>query len=249
MRTAWYIRLRRQAYTAILAVLFAGFAWFTAGEAEGTVAAEVALPAVVPATTLHSLTEGKSLDGFGAFATDGSQIAFMRDGRIWVMSVGGTDAQPVTKPETDWDAVPAWRPGSEQIAYVRHAREGGKAEVRLLELASGKEQQLAVENVSIGHVAWSPDGKSLYYTTAQRLMQVTVVSRKSRQVLGVSADWEMLAGGLVITRDGKQAIFGAGRRTERGADYNLWRAPLTGRGQPEQLTRTGGIMPALDAKG
>lgn len=247
---AGVIRLKRQVYSAVLAAGLLALLWLVLRDAERVMVASVGSAGPSPAA-LTPLTGGAVLDGYGSWSPDGREIAFMRTGQVWLISASGGEPRAVTQQEGFWDTVPVWHPKGGDIALIRLEPETDQARVMLVNVRTGSERELVHEKEPIGHLAWGPDGTHLYYTTSTRLMRLDVGRRRADTVLELSSDWEMLAGGLAVSRDGRTAIFGAGPRTERGSvRYDLWRLPLDGgAAEPEQLTREGGIMPTLDSTG
>jgi len=243
-------RLRRQIQAAVLAIGFTALFWLVLRDAERAVVASVGFAEPAP-QALTPLTGGAVLDGYGSWSPDGRQIAFMRTDQIWLISPAGGEPRAITQQEGVWDTVPVWHPKGGEIALIRLDPATDQARVVLVSLRTGAEREVAREKEPIGHLAWGPDGAHLYYTTATRLMRLDVERRQAETVLELGSDWEMLAGGLTVSRDGQTAIFGAGPRTERGGvRYDLWRLPLrSGAAEPEQITREGGIMPTLDSSG
>jgi Tol biopolymer transport system component len=224
-------------------------------------------PAPVAATepaaaAVSPLTSGAVMDGFGAWSPDGKQIAFMRDGQIWLMAAGGGEPKQLTgRDHAMWDAVPAWRPDGKEIAFARivvsaangskEATSGAAAFLKAVDPATGKERQLGRETEPVGHVAWDPSGASLFYSTASRIMRLDLKTDKAQLLWQAHADgWDQLAGGLAVSRDGKVLIFGGGQQQGRSVAYDLWILPLTGKEkEPKRLTTAGGIMPNFDATG
>ncbi|HWI66697.1 MAG TPA: hypothetical protein VNT75_33200 [Symbiobacteriaceae bacterium] len=245
-----WIALRRRVYLVLMILGLAGIVGWMMSDAE-RILADRTLPALAPTGNgLTALTDGKAMDGFGAYSPDGRQIAFMRDGHIWLMSTEGKNARQLTRAAQMWDAVPAWRPDGKQIAFARVSMEGDGALVVAVDPESGKEKVLTRETEPVGHVAWDPAGKLLYYTTPQRLMRLEAESGKGIVMHTVPEDWDLQAGGLVITPDGKKAIFGAGPRLGRNVQYNLQQITLAKPTQErERLTTGGGIMPVMDKAG
>jgi Tol biopolymer transport system component len=206
-----------------------------------------AITTLAPASD-PSLTNGSVMDGFGAWARNGKTILFMRDGRIWRMQADGTAVKALTTTPDVWDAVPAFAPGEKAITFIRLQLNGDGAAVMLRDLGTGKERTLTAEKEPIGHLAWA--GESLLYTTPSHLYRLDVQSGKKISLVSLPEGWEMTAGGLTVHPDQKTAVFGAGRRSPRGVDYDLWQVATTPvKGRPERLTQTGGIMPAFDPGG
>lgn len=241
--------LRRRVYLLLLMAGMVGLFGIIISDAEHSLAGD-SLPAVAtPRSEVQQLTSTADMDGFGSWSPDGRQIAFMRDGHIWLMGAGGEKPGPLTHNTAVWDAVPVWRPDGKEIAFVRLSMNGEGARIMLLDPVTGKEQELAAEPAGVGHLAWAPVTPHLYYTTPRRLMRLDMAGKRE-EVMAVAAEWEMLAGGLAITPDGKQAIFGGGPKVDGHVRYDLWIAPLTGgSAELKQLTTAGGIMPALDRTG
>lgn len=208
-------------------------------------------PAVTAVTAQaggKALTSGSVMDGFGVWNPNGKEIIFMRDGRLWAVTADGSKTTQLTRGEKRWDAVPAWRPGSQnELAFIRLPVNGGEAKVILLNRQTGAEKDLVSEPVPIGYLAWTPDGKTLYYTTPQLIYKLDVASGQRTAVEKLQEGWEFTAGGVAVSPDGKMLVFGAGPRVERGVRYDLYSLPIDrqGRVPPERLTTEGGIMPAF----
>ena len=211
----------------------------------GGAAGAATLPAGVT-----QLTHGTAMDGFGVWSPDGTQVAFMRDGKIWLMGADGSEARQLTRAEGSWDAAPAWRPGGKELAFSRVNTEGDGASVMVVDPATGKERQLSRETEVVGHVAWDATGRLLYYITPQRLMKVDVRTGRGQEMHSLPDGWDMQAGGLTISPDGKRAVFGAGPRVGRSFQYDLFEISLAKPGaERKQITTGGGIMPTFDRTG
>jgi Tol biopolymer transport system component len=194
------------------------------------------------------ITQGPSMDGFGAWSPDGREIAFMRDGQIMLTDPSGKRVQPLTSEPDAWDAAPAWRPDGKAIAFARLSMDGDQARIMLVEPGKGKAREIHREPGPVGYLAWGPDGRSLFYSTRDRLVRLDLAGQRAEQVYAPPRGWEMLSGGLAVTRGG-QLIFGAGPRMAEGVEYDLYVLTPGQKGDPKRLTTDGGIMPALDPTG
>lgn len=236
-------------YSVVLALVLAGLLWLVLRDARALLTGAPAAAALA-GQGLTALTDGPVLDGFGSWSPDGEQIAFMRSGQIWVMPAGGGQGRALTGREGMWDTVPVWHPEGGQIALIRLSPDRSEGRIVLVSLQSGQEQELARELEPIGSLAWAPDGSHLYYTTATGLKRLNISRRQAVPVLELDSRWDLLAGGLAVARDGHTVIFGAGRKEDDSTRYDLWRLDLDASGAaPQQMTRDGGIMPALDSAG
>jgi Tol biopolymer transport system component len=245
------VNLTRKLYLLLVTAGLAAMIGWVMQDAEQTLAAE-ALPAAAKPVTIQPLTTGKAMDGFGAWSPDGRRIAFMRDGRIWLMNADASQPRALTATADVWDAVPVWRPDGKEIDFARIGGGSGETQGQLVGVDpdTGKERTVLQETQPISHVTWDPQGRTLYYATTQRLMRFDPAAGKATLVYAVPENWELQAGGLAVTPGGKQLIFGAGPRVGRGVQYDLWTLDLTRKqAERERLTTGGGIMPALDAAG
>jgi len=248
-------RVRQRVYPLLLAAGLVGVVYLVVQDPlVGAQAVMVTATRAAPdPQTLHPLTTGSHMDGFGSWSADGSRLAFMRDGQVWVAAAGGTGAQrlsgrAVAAGPAGWDVSPVWRPDGRQIAFARLGEAG--AQVKTVDPATGQETVLATETVPVGYLAWGAKGESLWYTTARTLVRVDAASGRKSLVVTLPENQEMLAGGLAVSRDGRTLVLGVGERQDQRVVYDLWTLDLSRPGeQSQRLTREGGIMPALDPKG
>lgn len=196
------------------------------------------------------LTAAQGLDGFPAWSPDGRQVAFMRDGQIWLMARDGSRPRALTD-SPGWDVAPVFAPNGRQVAYIRFPP-GGEEEQGELRAVSleGQEQLLLREPGPIGYAAWSPDGRVLAYTTRSEVKLYDLTSRQSRVLVNLGAAADLLPGGLAWSPDGQTLIFGAGARQEgqRRLQMNLHRVNAAG-GEVVAITSDGGIMPDFSPDG
>ncbi|BBD98225.1 amidohydrolase [Sphingobium amiense] len=92
---------------------------------------------------------------------DGSRIAFVALGDLYLMSSKGGTPENLTR-DGALDADPAWSPDGKQIAYTSD-KGGGLPQLWVRDLASGKDRKLTdIDTQPLG-AAWSPDGKRIAY--------------------------------------------------------------------------------------
>lgn len=96
------------------------------------------------------------------WSPDGKRLAFSLFGSIWQVAAEGGPAEQITT-SSGYHAHPAWSPAGDRIAFVRGAVPSGSipnisGSLVLVEVATGREQELATPNPVASTLAWSPDG-------------------------------------------------------------------------------------------
>ncbi|WIW90703.1 amidohydrolase family protein (plasmid) [Sphingobium sp. V4] len=87
---------------------------------------------------------------------DGSRIAFVALGDLYVVSSNGGVPENLTK-DAALDADPAWSPDGESIVFSSD-RVGGLPQLWIRDLGTGKDRQLTHMDTQPLGAAWSPDG-------------------------------------------------------------------------------------------
>ena len=95
-----------------------------------------------------------------AVSPDGTQIAASVLGKIWILPVSGGEARQLTF-GIGWDTHPAWSADGQFLAYAHHVP--GGANLTVLNLATGGSASLYKTDFAIGHIAYHPQGKALYF--------------------------------------------------------------------------------------
>ncbi|GAK33199.1 protein TolB [alpha proteobacterium Q-1] len=123
-----------------------------------------------------ALASGLSWDMHPAFSPDGSQIAFISDRaggeNIWIMKADGSDPRQVTREDFRLINSPIWSPDGRFIAARKHfttQRSLGTGEIWLYHAQGGSGVKLVARpnedfQKEQGEPAFSPDGKTLYFT-------------------------------------------------------------------------------------
>jgi len=113
------------------------------------------------------LTSGPNNNGFPSFAPDGKRIIYRTAGpegqglRILNPADGS-----VTKLTNEWDNFPLWSPRGDLIAFVR--RNGaGDFQIFTIHPDGTGLKQLSHTHGNDAHLAWSPDGAHLLFTSSR----------------------------------------------------------------------------------
>lgn len=160
---------------------------------------------------------------------DGSLVAFVNDvsdtPQIWVKSVAGGEAQPITR-MAGGAVYPAWSPRGDEILF--HALEGGIWSVGPL----GTPQSRPV--IDRGrHPRFSADGATIVFERADEIWIADSDGSRERKVSGVpDRRWAFMPAWPALSPDGTQIAFFL---QQTGPLGDLWVVPSAG-GMARQLT-------------
>ena len=118
---------------------------------------------------------------YPAISPDGSQIAFVYGGQIWVVPAAGGEAVPLTAAPF-YSTYPVWSPDGKRIAFSsdRH----GNADVYIMPVRGGTITRLTYHSQADRPVAFSPDGMLVYFNSA-RLGDPKADAVDAQKALGV----------------------------------------------------------------
>ncbi|HEX2918407.1 MAG TPA: hypothetical protein VHN81_07785 [Edaphobacter sp.] len=117
-------------------------------------------------TGFHLVTSGRNNNGFASFSPDGRHIVYRTAGpdgeglRIMNLADGST-----TMLTNQYDNFPLWSPRGDLIAFVRNI--AGDFEVMTVHPDGKNVTQLTHTHGNEAHLAWSPDGTRLLFTSSR----------------------------------------------------------------------------------
>ena len=100
---------------------------------------------------------------YPAPSPNGDQIAFASNGWIWIMDAKTNIARRVTNSK-NIDGRPRWSPDSRLITFVRDS--GEDSSIAILDVLSGEATSLDTPKIDLDP-EFSPDGKSIYFSSAK----------------------------------------------------------------------------------
>ncbi|HET8528994.1 MAG TPA: lysyl oxidase family protein [Gaiellaceae bacterium] len=102
--------------------------------------------------------------GDGAFSPDGTLVAFVREGDLWVANSDGTGQRALARTPKVVESGPSWLPSGNAIVYSAKTADGSP-QVRVFRLPTGPSQKLADGTAA----AVSPQGR-IAYVAGQRVV-------------------------------------------------------------------------------
>jgi serine/threonine protein kinase len=96
------------------------------------------------------------------------QLATTEPYKIFLLSIDTGETRPLTDPpaHTLGDGSPSFSPDGRMLAFARYANQSA-ADLFLTPASGGKVTRLTSDNISIGEIAWTPDGGDLIFASAR----------------------------------------------------------------------------------
>ncbi|MGZ4983804.1 MAG: TolB family protein, partial [Chthoniobacterales bacterium] len=124
---------------------------------------------------------------------DGSRAAFVRvsvnekkegyDTSLWLVATGGGE-EPHRLTNGNHDTAPRWSPDGKFLAFVRATEKDGKPEpgqLCMLPMTGGDAWQFTSLPKGAGNLVWSPDGKTIAFTSSSNPEDIAKQEKKKRK--------------------------------------------------------------------
>ncbi len=222
-QTSWLRRVRTQAVAVglLMALVLAGF---------------VARRSFKPEPKLVPLTTFPGIEGPPSLSPDGNQVAFHRNGDIFVKQVDREALLRLTNTPGADEAAPAWSPDGRQIGFVRDG-----TGIFLISPLGGSDRKIAETrsplSANMSMMAWTPDSKSLVITemTSEICASLFIVSVETGEKRRLTTPPEPSIGDRwpAISPDGRTLAFA---RFPQDSSANIHIMSLAG-GEPRRITQ------------
>jgi Tol biopolymer transport system component/predicted Ser/Thr protein kinase len=138
--------------------------------------------ATVRLTNPQQLTSAEGAEWFPTWSPEGTRVAYMHAGDIWITQLGGASMN--LTPEAANGSFPSWSPDGTQIAFASQQEGPGYYVVSAL---GGRPRRILAATGDLGRPVWSHDGSRLAGVTPdasgqQRLEIVTLQSMQSTSI-------------------------------------------------------------------
>ncbi len=155
------------------------------------------------------------------FSPDGKRLAYAHSETLWLADATGSNPRAVTQQEeVATHRQPAVSRDGRRLAFVRRGR-GPRGELAVVEIGSGKVQELTHDWGLVLSPVWSPDDGHVYFASSRggtvNIWKIAAAGGTPVQVTaGQGADAE-----LDLSADGKRLVFSAYRENQNLAEVDL----------------------------
>ena len=152
-----------------------------------------------------------------AWSPDGSKLALIHDGDIWITSAEEGKPVRITKsPEQEIWLV--WSPDGEMIAYMNRGRE--EQILHVISVSGGEAKEILNTPAGRDQYAWSPDAKEIAVISQGVLSAISIAGGKTREILDLKHQGfvDDKAWGLSWLPDGKYLAFVSHNISQKGEE-------------------------------
>lgn len=173
---------------------------------------------------------------------------------VWVIHADTMNVYAQITPSSDLNVSPTWTPDSRHLLFI--SNRAGNRDVYLVSLDRSARPERPATRLTTGlnaHSIWlSGDGKRAVYSVfavTNNIWAIDIPAAGSvsvRDAVPITRGTQAIEG-LAISPDGKWLAYDS----DRSGNQDIWRQPLTGEGEPEQLSTSphGDFMPKFSPDG
>jgi Tol biopolymer transport system component len=150
-----------------------------------------------------ALTEGKNSIFWKSFSPDGRSLAYLNEGHVWRLDLGGKPVQLTDDPNYS-EGIAGWSPDGGTIAFARSSKKDVSEESAVwLMAADGANPRPVIERAAM--FTWMPDGRGLVYASAtdSHLNLFDLETRKERRLV----DEPLMAPLTAVSSDGRWLVY------------------------------------------
>jgi Tol biopolymer transport system component len=105
------------------------------------------------------LTPSGGNQAWPAFSPDGTRIAFVQAGHLWIMKANGSNAHAVSVTGSPYEGSPAWSPNATKLAYIN----GTDGQIYTVPASGGTPTRITSGITEMADIRWSPDGTKIVF--------------------------------------------------------------------------------------
>ena len=132
-----------------------------------------------------------------AFSPDGTRIAFVQTGHLWIMKANGSDTHAVSVTGNPYEGSPAWSPNATRLAYIN----GTDGQIYTVPASGGTPTHITSGITEMADIRWSPDGTKIVFdakdtavTGYRQIFRVSLTTKAATRLTSggcdsVQPDW------------------------------------------------------------
>jgi eukaryotic-like serine/threonine-protein kinase len=194
------------------------------------------------------LTYQEDVRGYPSFSPDGKQIAYISEGKIYLISADGSNRKTLTRGSSDpygpdSNVGVSWSPGGQYIAFTCGDRQSSNRKICMINADGTGMRSLTNNSGDDFSTSWSPDGRQiLFLSESDGVYHTHVINIDNLGQTTFPLDY---GNGLAWSPDGKQIAFSSG---DNSGSPCIYKQNIDGSGLTK-LTDIDGVDPVWSPDG